>query len=153
MSKSKGFQIHFDKNINLYYLRDSSILLPVVFDMLTFRGLCIAVTCAVLLVPKLNQAELDEQLSPVVQTESGAVVGKIDTLPQVKSVHEYLGIPYAEPPIGGLRFAPPERVKPWPGIRNATEYGASCPQSLVSASGTSLEGSGMFIYLIENIII
>ena len=113
------------------------------------HGLCIAVTCALLLVPKLNQAELDEQQYPVVQTESGAVVGKIETLPQGKSVHEYLGIPYAEPPIGGLRFAPPERVKPWPGIKNATEYGASCPQSLVSTSGTSLEGSGMFLYLIK----
>ena len=63
-----------------------------------------------------------------VQTESGAVVGKIETLPIGKSVHEYLGIPYAEPPVGELRFAAPKPVKPWSGIKEAKEFGAACPQ-------------------------
>ncbi len=97
--------------------------------LVPFRVLCITVTCAVLLVSKLTRAELDDgQLSPVVQTESGAVVGKIETLPHGKSVHEYLGIPYAEPPEGELRFAAPKPVKPWSGIQQATEFGASCVQ-------------------------
>ena len=62
------------------------------------RVLCTIVVCAVLFAPKLPRAELDEkQRSPGVQTECGAVVGKIETLPHGKSVHEYLGIPYAEP--------------------------------------------------------
>ena len=117
--------------------------------MLAYHGLCIAMTCAVLLLPKLTKAELDEQQSPVVQTKSGAVVGKVETLPHGKSVHEYLGIPYAKPPVRRLRFAPPKRVKPWPGIKNATEYGASCPQNLASLSGSSNDGSGRFLYLIQ----
>ena len=62
------------------------------------------------------------------QTESGAVVGKIATLPHGKSVHEYLGIPYAEPPTGQLKFAAPRPIKPWSGTKDATEFGASCPQ-------------------------
>ena len=45
------------------------------------------------------------QRSPIMQIVSGEVVGKIETLPQGKSVHEYLGMPYAEPPVGKLRFA------------------------------------------------
>jgi len=59
-------------------------------------------TCTVLFETNLTGAELDEKekRSPVVQTESGAVVGKIETLPYGKSVHKYLGIPYAEPPVG-----------------------------------------------------
>lgn len=66
--------------------------------------------------------------APTVQTESGKVVGKIETLSLGKPVYAYLGIPYAEPPVGKLRFAAPEPAKPWSEIRNATEYGASCPQ-------------------------
>ena len=96
--------------------------------LVSFRILFITVTC-VLSVSKSTQAELDEvQRSPVVQTESGAVVGKIETLPHGKSVHEYLGIPYAEPPLGELRFAAPKPVKAWSGTKHATEFGASCVQ-------------------------
>ena len=100
-------------------------------DMKTvkFRALCIAVACALLLVSKTIRAELDDvQRSPVVQTVSGAVVGKIETLPHGKAVHEYLGIPYAEPPVGERRFAAAKPVKPWSGIREVTEFGASCVQ-------------------------
>ncbi|MDX2376484.1 carboxylesterase family protein [Microbacterium sp. LRZ72] len=35
----------------------------------------------------------------------------------------FLGIPYAEPPIGALRFAAPEPPRPWSGVREATAYG------------------------------
>ena len=85
------------------------------------------VTSVVLFASKSIRAEPDDsQHAPVVQTESGAVVGKIETLPLGKSVHEYLGIPYAEPPVGQLRFAAPKPVKTWSGIRQATQFGASC---------------------------
>ncbi|KAJ7388413.1 neurexin protein binding [Desmophyllum pertusum] len=95
-----------------------------------FRILGFIVTCAVLFASKITRAELDEnQHSPVVETDSGAVVGKIEALPHGKSVHEYLGIPYAEPPVGELRFAAPKPAKPWSGIKRATEFGASCPQN------------------------
>lgn len=100
--------------------------------LVLFRVLCITMTCAVLSESNLTRAELDERhRPPVVQTESGAVVGKIENLPHGKSVHEYLGIPYAEPPIGKLRFAAPKPAKPWSGIKRTTEYGASCVQPLL----------------------
>ncbi len=114
--------------------------------LVAFRVLCITVTCAFLLVSKLTRAELDEaQDSPVVQTESGAVVGKIETLPLGKSVHEYLGIPYAKPPVGELRFAAPKPVRPWSGIKRVTEFGASCFQVAIESSPMSPDTpSGMF---------
>ncbi len=40
----------------------------------------------------------------------------------------FLGIPYAAPPIGRLRFAAPAPVEGWKGVREATRFGASCPQ-------------------------
>ena len=67
-------------------------------------GLVFVVTFANLFASKSTRAEPEEiQNSPVVHTESGAVIGKIEALPNGKSVYEYLGIPYAEPPVGGLR--------------------------------------------------
>jgi len=63
-----------------------------------------------------------------VETEAGAVMGKIESLPLGKSAYEYLGIPYAEPPVGDLRFAEPKPAKPWTGIRDATSYGKACPR-------------------------
>ena len=80
--------------------------------------------------------------TPKVQTESGKVVGKIETLPLGNSVHTYLGIPYAEPPVGELRFAAPKPAKAWSGIRNATKYGASCPQPDYPQPGVKIPGEG-----------
>ena len=101
------------------------------FDMKLdpFQFFYVIVTCAVLLASNLTRADHDElHPFPVVQTDSGAVVGKVEKVPHGKSVHEYLGIPYAEPPVGELRFVAPKPVKPWSGIKNATEFGVSCVQ-------------------------
>lgn len=40
-----------------------------------------------------------------------------------RSVLAFLGIPYAEPPIGTLRFQPPMPLKLWKGEKNATKFG------------------------------
>jgi para-nitrobenzyl esterase len=44
------------------------------------------------------------------------------------ATREFLGIPYAKPPIGALRFAPPAPVEPWVGTLDATQFGDACPQ-------------------------
>jgi para-nitrobenzyl esterase len=40
----------------------------------------------------------------------------------------FLGIPYAAPPIGNLRWQPPRRLSSWQGVRQADKYGPACPQ-------------------------
>ncbi len=40
----------------------------------------------------------------------------------------FLGIPYAAPPVGTLRWQPPQAPAPWQGVREATSYGPACPQ-------------------------
>jgi para-nitrobenzyl esterase len=49
----------------------------------------------------------------------------------------FLGIPYAEPPVGELRFAPPKPAKAWTKTLAATEFGASCPQGMGGLSATN----------------
>jgi para-nitrobenzyl esterase len=40
----------------------------------------------------------------------------------------FLGVPYAAPSLGELRWKPPQPVVRWAGVRDATQFGAACPQ-------------------------
>jgi para-nitrobenzyl esterase len=60
---------------------------------------------------------------PVVVTESGPLRGIAGD-----QVNEYLGIPYAAPPVGNLRWMPPKPYGRWHGILQATQFGNVCPQ-------------------------
>ena len=44
-------------------------------------------------------------------------------------VSVYRGIPFAKPPVGALRFRPPERPDPWNGVRDATRFGPGSYQA------------------------
>jgi para-nitrobenzyl esterase len=61
--------------------------------------------------------------SPIVRTNDGAVRGKT-----AGTVDEFLGIPYAAPPTGNLRWRPPAPPAEWEGVRDATQFAPSCPQ-------------------------
>ena len=45
-----------------------------------------------------------------------------------RAVYSYRGIPYAQPPVGDLRWTPPQPLPPWTGTLQATSFGAICPQ-------------------------
>ena len=48
------------------------------------------------------------------------------------TVDEFLGLPYAAPPTGNLRWRPPAAPASWGGVRDATQFGPSCPQPTVN---------------------
>ncbi|KAK5977231.1 Carboxylic ester hydrolase [Trichostrongylus colubriformis] len=61
--------------------------------------------------------------TPLVKTSSGPVRGREYILHDGRAVDMYLGIPYAEPPVGELRYKKPEPVKPWTEELNCVTFG------------------------------
>ncbi|XP_035297323.1 liver carboxylesterase isoform X3 [Cricetulus griseus] len=87
-----------------------------------------AVSCGLLLL--FLHVHGQEAVSPIRSTHTGQVRG---SLLHVKDgdigVHTFLGIPFAKPPVGSLRFAPPEPPEPWSGVRDGTSHPAMCLQT------------------------
>ncbi|MBS1841292.1 MAG: carboxylesterase family protein [Acidobacteria bacterium] len=76
---------------------------------------------AMALVISISAAPAKGQLQ--VKTDTGTVEGKTQG-----SARAFLGIPYAAPPVGDLRWKAPQRAAAWTGVRKATEFGARCMQ-------------------------
>jgi para-nitrobenzyl esterase len=60
---------------------------------------------------------------PVVRVESGELQGVVDD-----GVASFNGIPFAAPPVGDLRWRPPQPAPKWTGVRQAADFGANCMQ-------------------------
>ena len=61
--------------------------------------------------------------TPAIVTESGPLKGIING-----NISEFLGIPYAAPPVGALRWTPPQSFGTWQGLREASTFGNVCTQ-------------------------
>ncbi|XP_078692896.1 uncharacterized protein LOC144922739 [Branchiostoma floridae x Branchiostoma belcheri] len=83
-------------------------------------------------IPDLAAAAASQDDGPVVTTVTGQVRGTTThttDLPD-KPIYTFLGVPYAAPPVGDLRYRPPQPAVPWEGVRDAVEYGSYCPQNI-----------------------
>jgi para-nitrobenzyl esterase len=70
---------------------------------------------------------------PEVRVATGVVQGA-----RAGGVDSFLGIPYAAPPVGPLRWRPPQPAASWPGVRPATAYGNRCAAT-ASTNGARTE--------------
>lgn len=75
---------------------------------------------------------------PTVRTAQGIVSG----LPFSEGGAVFLGIPYASPPVGRLRWRPPIPPKPWRSVRRAAHYGSACTQPPMGWNDAVAKGSG-----------
>ena len=100
------------------------------------RQLVQAVAAGLITTAMMVPGRADSKSALVVQTGSGAVQGAV-----AHGVENFLDIPYAAPPIGPLRWQPPQPPATWAGIRPATAYGHYCtqPKTLDSPTGPALD--------------
>ncbi|KAM5133469.1 cocaine esterase-like [Callospermophilus lateralis] len=78
----------------------------------------------------LIQGQGQDSVSPIRITHTGQVRGSLVHVKGTDAgVHTFLGIPFAKPPVGPLRFAAPEPPEPWSGVRDGTSHPAMCLQN------------------------
>jgi para-nitrobenzyl esterase len=75
-----------------------------------------------------------------VKTANGIVES---TAPPADGVRSFKGIPFAQPPVGDLRWREPQPAKDWTGARNADKFGPTCMQRTSPASDYWFRGDGM----------
>lgn len=89
------------------------------------RGLTTGVTLlAAVLAAPVPAVAAGADGSTVVRTDAGRVRGEVTA-----EGRQFLGVPYARPPVGPLRWKAPRPVTSWQGVRDATEFGNRCVQT------------------------
>jgi para-nitrobenzyl esterase len=86
--------------------------------------LTILISASMLLFLRVGTSSAQEDNSFVVQTTAGQIRGAA----RPNEGAEFLGIPYAEPPVGELRWREPVPAKPWSGVHRATTFRSPCAQ-------------------------
>jgi para-nitrobenzyl esterase len=95
-----------------------------------FTLFCVVVTALTPVPAAGARADLRPSVPPIATTDAGAVRGAI-----VAGGLAFRGVPYAAAPTGDLRWRAPRAPAGWQGIRDATEYAASCPQQPSPSAG------------------
>ncbi|KAF2902810.1 hypothetical protein ILUMI_03375 [Ignelater luminosus] len=105
------------------------ILVLVVTILLVFSGIF------------ANESTLD------VKIEQGILRGKYQESYKGRQFSAFTGIPYAEPPVGDLRFKAAVPAKPWDGILDATKLHSVCPQINPVTENFEIIGNEDCLYL------
>lgn len=75
--------------------------------------------------PENENNQEDESGRVLLQINNGQISGL-----RSEGVSVYKGIPYAKAPVGNLRFAPPEDVESWSGIKDCQQFGDTAVQTM-----------------------
>ena len=76
---------------------------------------------------------VEGQQRVIVPTKQGLVQGF-----NADGINYFLGVPYAAPPTGKLRWKPPQSVTPWVGVREAVSYGNSFYECQIRLDSNSI---------------
>lgn len=114
--------------------------LSIASTLATTAALCVGLTGFTSVAPQASTAAAAPSATAppacsrgtTVRTREGRVCGS-----RADGVTSYLGIPYAAPPVGRLRWQPPHRAHGWTKKLRATRRGAQCPSPFIPASAAS----------------
>jgi para-nitrobenzyl esterase len=87
------------------------------------RGLALAAALSLVAAGAALAADKTKPAGPVVATDKGKVQGRVEN-----GVAAWLGMPFAAPPVGPLRWRAPQPAAAWDGVRQADAYGSDCMQ-------------------------
>src|SRR5712692_5419517 len=89
------------------------------------KRLPLALILLVAVSPEIAPRSSADGVEPV-RVEQGLLAGATGAYPDVRV---YRGIPFALPPVGALRWKPPQPPASWQGVRQATEFSNACWQT------------------------
>lgn len=81
------------------------------------------------------------------QINDGEILGRYTRSETGRTVSAFLGIPFASPPVGDLRFRAPQRVVPWSGTLITQNQRSKCPQIDTFSGSTEVEGDEDCLYV------
>ncbi|KAI0655443.1 carotenoid ester lipase precursor [Cubamyces menziesii] len=84
--------------------------------------------------------------APTVQLDQGTFIGTTDG-----TTNKFLGIPFAQPPVGDLRFNLPVAVDPYTGTHTVTAFGPACPQQAINLDLPSQLASEVVDFIINGV--
>ncbi|XP_017783885.1 PREDICTED: venom carboxylesterase-6-like [Nicrophorus vespilloides] len=84
----------------------------------------------------------------LVTTSNGQIQGRLIKINSGRKIRAFFGVRYAQPPIGELRFMPPQPLEKWDGIQEATEMNhAICAQRNILIPNSEMEGEEDCLFL------
>jgi len=95
---------------------DYTDMINMLLRAITLATLCLAAVSA--------RAEPAAPLTSPVNITGGAITGS-----RAGPLNIYLGVPFAAPPVGDLRWRAPQPVRPWKGVRETRSYSPACAQT------------------------
>lgn len=81
------------------------------------------------------------------QINDGEILGRYMRSHTGRTIRGFIGIPFASPPIGDLRFRAPQKVEPWNGTLLTQHQRAKCPQIDAMRDSTVVEGEEDCLYV------
>ncbi|GAB0091514.1 hypothetical protein DMENIID0001_063660 [Sergentomyia squamirostris] len=94
----------------------------------------------------VNETKVSDSLR-VTLSHGGGLIGRYLSSQSGRGIRAFMGVPYAEPPIGSLRFSHPVPKKPWAGFLRANQDGDQCLQYDYLYKGNESIGSEDCLYL------
>ena len=73
-----------------------------------------------------QRQHFDNDSACILPLNAGLIRGSVD--PNHPGIRVFKGVPFADPPVGLLRWKPPVPIANWTGIRDCTAFGPACPQ-------------------------
>lgn len=96
-------------------------------------NLHVLLMCALTMATASTKADVYNEGRPMVKVANGQLQGV-----ERKGMLAFKNIPYAAPPIGDLRWRPPQPAQNWNGVRDASQFGEACMQTDVAGLNSEL---------------